>query len=133
MSVPAPVTVDESRTGTAAQWVAGIALALGSALVVAFHFGAVGDYAVDAKPSVDALADGRVAHAFSELVALPIAALAYRRRGSLAVRDSALAVLALVFLLRCTLDPVDNAYHHLPLLLALLAWEAVSTTRTSRS
>ena len=42
-------------------------------------------------------------------------------------RDAALPLLALLFLLRCTLDPVDNAYYHLPLLLALLAWETLST------
>ena len=45
-------------------------------------------------------------------------------------RDAALPLLALLFLLRCTLDPVDNAYYHLPLLLSLLAWETLATRRT---
>jgi hypothetical protein len=35
-----------------------------------------------------------------------------------------LALLALVFLLRCLLDPLSNVYYHAPFLLALLAWEA---------
>lgn len=39
-------------------------------------------------------------------------------------------LLALLFLLRCTLDPIDNTYYHLPLLLALLAWETTAIDRT---
>jgi uncharacterized membrane protein len=35
-----------------------------------------------------------------------------------------LALLALVFLLRCLLDPLSTIYYHAPFLLALLAWEA---------
>jgi hypothetical protein len=38
--------------------------------------------------------------------------------------DSALALLALLLLLRCMLDPSDHVYYHLPFLLALLAWES---------
>jgi len=34
-----------------------------------------------------------------------------------------LPLLALLFLVRCVLDPVDNYYYHLPLLLTLLAWD----------
>jgi hypothetical protein len=40
-----------------------------------------------------------------------------------------LALLALLALLRCCLDPVDNLYYHLPLLLALVAWDAVDEGR----
>ena len=36
-----------------------------------------------------------------------------------------LALLALLFLLRCLLDPVDNAYYHVPFLLSLMAWEGL--------
>jgi hypothetical protein len=39
-------------------------------------------------------------------------------------RDDALGVLALAFLLRCMLDPWDLVYYHLPLVVALAAWEA---------
>ena len=35
-----------------------------------------------------------------------------------------LGLLALVFLLRCVLDPWNNVYYHAPFLLALAAWEA---------
>jgi hypothetical protein len=38
-------------------------------------------------------------------------------------------VLALVLLLRCVLDPVDNEYYHAPFLLALLAYETVTRRR----
>jgi len=38
-------------------------------------------------------------------------------------RVDALALLALVFALRCALDPWNLVYYHLPLALALLAWE----------
>ena len=40
----------------------------------------------------------------------------------------ALPLLALVLLLRCVLDPLDNAYYHLPFFIALLAAEAMSGT-----
>ena len=40
--------------------------------------------------------------------------------------DDVLALLALLFLLRCLLDPVDNAYYHVPFLLALVAWEGLT-------
>jgi hypothetical protein len=36
-----------------------------------------------------------------------------------------LGLLALLFLLRCLLDPVDNVYYHLPFLLSLMAWEGL--------
>ena len=39
-------------------------------------------------------------------------------------RDDVLGVLALVFLLRCMLDPWDLIYYHLPLIVSLAAWEA---------
>ena len=39
--------------------------------------------------------------------------------------DDALGLLALLFLLRCLLDPVDNAYYHVPFLLSLTAWEGL--------
>ena len=39
-------------------------------------------------------------------------------------RDDVLGVLALALLLRCMLDPWDLVYYHLPLTVALVAWEA---------
>jgi hypothetical protein len=46
------------------------------------------------------------------------------RNGRQGGRDDVLAVLALVFLLRCMLDPWNLVYYHLPLVVALAAWEA---------
>jgi hypothetical protein len=40
-----------------------------------------------------------------------------------------LLLLAMLLLARCVFDVVDNAYYHLPFLLALLAWEALSYAR----
>jgi hypothetical protein len=31
--------------------------------------------------------------------------------------------------MRCALDPWDNAYYHVPLLLALIGWDALSSDR----
>jgi len=70
-----------------------------------------------------------VSHPLIVLVPLPLAALVARRNAADA-RACALPLLALAFLLRCVLDPVDNAYYHLPLFLALLAYE--TTTRMRR-
>jgi hypothetical protein len=37
-----------------------------------------------------------------------------------------MALFTLLALLRCALDPVDNVYYHLPLLLGLVGWDAMS-------
>ena len=52
--------------------------------------------------------------------------LARRVRQDLVRR--ALPLLALVLLLRCVLDPLDNGYYHTPFFIALLAAEAMSGT-----
>jgi hypothetical protein len=62
----------------------------------------------------------RSTHPAIVLAAVPLTVLAYRR--GLRAED-VLPLLALLFLVRCVLDPVDNYYYHLPLLLALLAWD----------
>lgn len=62
----------------------------------------------------------RSTHPAIVLAAVPLTFLAYRR--GLRAQDT-LPLLALLFLLRCVLDPVDNYYYHLPLLMALLAWD----------
>jgi Glycosyltransferase family 87 len=56
---------------------------------------------------------------------LPLALALRRRRFALAGAE-AMALLALLALLRCALDPVDNLYYHLPLLLALFGWDALA-------
>jgi hypothetical protein len=57
-------------------------------------------------------------------VALPLALAARTRRVTI-TRESALTLLALIFLLRCVLDPMNVGYYHVPLLVALLALEAL--------
>jgi hypothetical protein len=69
-----------------------------------------------------------VSHPLIVLVPLPIAVLVARRNAA-GARACALPLLALAFLLRCVLDPVDNAYYHLPLFLTLLAYESTRARR----
>jgi len=52
--------------------------------------------------------------------------LALRRRSLAVSGPDAMALLALLALLRCLLDPVDNLYYHAPLLLALAGWDALA-------
>lgn len=58
-------------------------------------------------------------------LALPML-LAFRRRQFQLTGSDAMALFALLALLRCALDPVDNVYYHLSLLLALVAWDALA-------
>lgn len=60
--------------------------------------------------------------------AIPLALWAWRGRFGLAGNE-AMALLALLALVRCALDPVDNLYYHAPLLLALLGWDAMAAER----
>jgi hypothetical protein len=55
---------------------------------------------------------------------VPLAVWAWRGRFGIDP-ERAIALVALLALLRCALDPVDNLYYHAPLLLSLLAWDAV--------
>jgi hypothetical protein len=67
---------------------------------------------------------GAVSHPAIVLVGLAIPFIVWWRCGrQLGPRELLLSV-ALVFLLRCTLDPESAAYYHLPLLLALVALDA---------
>ncbi|HEX6459773.1 MAG TPA: hypothetical protein VF032_12705 [Thermoleophilaceae bacterium] len=54
-------------------------------------------------------------------VLLPLALI----RRAPASRETALTLLALLFLLRCVLDPMTVGYYHVPLLVALVALEAL--------
>jgi uncharacterized membrane protein len=65
----------------------------------------------------------QAAHPAIAVLSAPIALLVWRRRHE---RGDALALCALLFLVRCVFDPVNTEYYHLPLLLALLAWETLS-------
>jgi hypothetical protein len=57
-------------------------------------------------------------------VLLPLALFARKRRYAIS-RDTALSLLALLFLLRCVLDPMSVGYYHVPLLVSLLALESL--------
>jgi hypothetical protein len=56
--------------------------------------------------------------------AVPLA-LAIKRRSFALSGSEAMALLALLALLRCALDCLDNVYYHLPMLLALIGWDAL--------
>jgi Glycosyltransferase family 87 len=58
--------------------------------------------------------------------AVPLALASRRRSFSLDGAD-AMALMAMLALLRSALDPVDNIYYHEPLLLALIGWDAFSS------
>ncbi len=64
------------------------------------------------------------AHELIVVLCVPLALLTVGRRGWRLPVDLSLALLALLFLLRCMLDPQDLFYYHLPFVLALVAWEA---------
>ena len=66
---------------------------------------------------------GRVSHPLIVVLGPLLAALLWRRTDRR--RDDALLLLALLFLLRCMLDPWNNDYYHAPFLASLLAWEVV--------
>jgi hypothetical protein len=64
-----------------------------------------------------------VSHPLIVLVAVPLSLLAWRRR------SDPLLLLALLFMLRCVLDPWNTAYYALPAILAVVSWEATRTER----
>jgi hypothetical protein len=63
------------------------------------------------------------AHELIVALSLPLAAVVVRRQGWTPSVETCLALLALLFLLRCVLDPQDLFYYHLPLIVTLAAWE----------
>lgn len=67
---------------------------------------------------------GTVSHPLIVLLGIPLGWLFWRRRGHFAAHD-VLGLFALLMLLRCLLDPWNNDYYHAPMLLSLLAWEAL--------
>jgi hypothetical protein len=73
---------------------------------------------------------GPLSHPLIVLLALALPATLALRRGGWGISGAeAMALLALLALMRCALDPVDNFYYHEPLLLALVGWDAFSTRR----
>ena len=69
----------------------------------------------------------RLSHGGIVLLALPLSALfALRLRRGRVGRTDALALLALLLLLRGLLDPWNSIYYVLPAIFALVSWEALS-------
>jgi hypothetical protein len=68
---------------------------------------------------------GHLSHPFVVAVGL-LAPLAWhlRHHGRRATSSDVLLLLALLLLTRCVFDTANNAYYHLPFLMALLMWEA---------
>jgi Glycosyltransferase family 87 len=64
-----------------------------------------------------------VSHPLIILLAVPLTALWLARRSDRPWEP--LALLTLLFLLRCVLDPWNNVYYSLPFLFALLVWETL--------
>lgn len=62
------------------------------------------------------------ARTLAVLLAIPLAAPIVRRPTRTA--DDALALLAILFLLRCVLDPSNHVYYQVPFVVALAVWEA---------
>ena len=69
---------------------------------------------------------GSISHPLILAVAVPLTALLWRRENR---RSDALALLALLLLLRCVLDTWDTVYYPIPFVLALLAWESLGERR----
>jgi DNA-binding XRE family transcriptional regulator len=68
-----------------------------------------------------------LSHPLIVLLALAVPLAVVLRRGAPLVASDAFALFALLALLRCVLDPVDNLYYHEPLLLALIGWDAFTS------
>jgi hypothetical protein len=71
----------------------------------------------------------RLLHSLICAVGVGLAAALWRRRGRPPVWSQLLAVTALIFLLRCTLDTETMPYYHAPLFLVLVAWDALAGER----
>jgi hypothetical protein len=70
----------------------------------------------------------KLSHPLILLIAIVVPLALARRRRSLHLSGAdAMALLALLALLRCMLDPVNNLYYHEPLLLALVGWDALAS------
>jgi hypothetical protein len=69
-----------------------------------------------------------IPHALIVTIGLPLGAILLARRRSLSL-DQVLSFLALMLLLRCVLDPWDNLYYQLPLMVGLYVRDALCSRR----
>ena len=105
--------VAEMRTGNVWGWTA-----------ITHHIALSPGDSVTAYTVPDWLQHG--AHPLVALLTLGLGAAALRTRRAI----DPLALLALLMLLRCALDPWNHAYYHAPFLAALIAWEVLEARRT---
>lgn len=71
---------------------------------------------------------GGLSHPLIVLLALALPVALALQRGRLRIKgEEAMALMALLALLRCVLDPVDNLYYQEPILLALVGYDALSS------
>jgi hypothetical protein len=68
-------------------------------------------------------------HPLIAALGVPASLAWWRRRGAGGGNPDVLLLLALLLLARCVLDTANNVYYHLPFLMALLAWEALTHRR----
>ncbi|MGD0197956.1 MAG: hypothetical protein ABSC56_08635 [Solirubrobacteraceae bacterium] len=66
------------------------------------------------------------AHILIAWIGVPLSWFAFKRRMA---RENALALLAMLLLLRCALDPWDLVYYPIPFIIALLSWETLVRQR----
>jgi hypothetical protein len=87
------------------------------------NIGVFGDFRAGARVAPAWLLP--ITHPLIASLVVPLSLL-YRRRGKGSLGgEQLLALLALLLLLRCVLDPWNNVYYELPFLLSLLAWEVL--------
>lgn len=73
---------------------------------------------------------GALTHPLIALLAFAVPLALWLRNGrSRLTGEEAMALLALLMLLRCVLDQNDNLYYHLPLLTVLFGWDAFASER----
>ncbi len=66
-----------------------------------------------------------ISHPLALMVALGLSLLYWRRNAGRHPYD-AVGLLALLFLIRCALDPLTISYHHVPFMLSVAIWEGLS-------
>jgi hypothetical protein len=104
--------VAEMRTGNVWGWAA-----------ITNHISLGGGASVSAYTVPEWLQHG--AHLLVAFLTLGLGVAALRARRAI----DPLALLALLMLVRCALDPWDHAYYHAPFLAALIAWEVLQARR----
>lgn len=70
----------------------------------------------------------QISHPLIAGMVVPVSYAAWRARGAVQL-ETALGALAMLFLLRCVLDPWNIAYYAVPLILTVACWETLALRR----